>query len=68
MGQKRPLDKIIIIDNHSTDGTRDYIFKEIDKSYYDKIDYVYLDETLVVQEVFHSVLNMLMRKGMTSFG
>lgn len=44
--QKRLLDKIIIIDNHSTDGTRDYIFKEIDKSYYDKIDYVFLDENV----------------------
>lgn len=44
--QKRALDKVIIIDNHSSDGTKDYVFERIDQANHDKIDYVYLEENV----------------------
>ena len=44
--QQREIDKIIIIDNHSEDGTRTYIFNKISKANLDKIDYVYLEKNI----------------------
>ena len=44
--QKRKLNKIIIIDNHSTDGTKEYIYSNLDKNHQEGIDYVYLKENV----------------------
>ena len=40
--QQRHIDKIIIIDNHSEDGTREFILKNIKEKDLALIDYVYL--------------------------
>lgn len=42
--QSYPVDKIIIIDNHSTDGTKDYLQRG--KLLTDKVEYICLDKNL----------------------
>lgn len=44
--QKRKLNRIIIIDNHSTDGTKEYVYSNLDKNCQKEIDYVYLKENV----------------------
>lgn len=41
--QKRALDKIILIDNHSTDGTKEYICDELSEKELNYINYIYLE-------------------------
>lgn len=46
LAQRRIPDKIIVIDNHSSDGSQDYINMNLDDSQKKRIDYVYLDENV----------------------
>lgn len=66
--QQREIDKIIIIDNHSEDGTRTYIFNKISKANLDKIDYVYLEKILEELADLLMVSNMQWSGRMTIYG
>lgn len=44
MNQSYPVDKIIIIDNHGTDHTKEFLIEK--KINFDKIQYIYLNENL----------------------
>lgn len=63
LSQKRPLNKIIIIDNHSNDGTKEYLFNNIDRSFHNIVDHIYLKENIGGSGGFSYGVDYAFKKG-----